>query len=114
MAFLTLFSLVTLQRSGAGLSKTLFRLLERGIHHLDRSFTSVPLDHSYWLDQLCIFFVCWGLRLFCPLCTVCLGGLLPLLVVLLGWDESGLSFLTMIFEGCVDVFLIFTLLTLSL
>jgi hypothetical protein len=62
--FLTLFS-QAVQKPGAGLFLTLFELLGWGFHSLDCSHWSVTLlYHSYWLDQLCMFFCVMGPKVF--------------------------------------------------
>ncbi len=65
-ACLTLFSPAALQKPGASLLLTLFRLLGHGFHHLDCSFQMISQFRLLLLIVLAIymFFVWWGLRFF--------------------------------------------------
>jgi hypothetical protein len=81
--FLTLFCLAVLQRPGAGLFLTLFMLLGLGFLRLNCSFCSGTLFRLLLMASSAIFAFCaMGPRDFLA-CCVCLGGFLPLLVVLL-------------------------------
>ncbi len=99
------------KKSRATVPLTLFSLLGRGFHSLDRSYKSISLHiwtTTIFVGSLYAFLVWWGLRLFGLLCMP--GWFLPMLVALLGLVASALSFYNEILRMCVLIIFFYFLL----